>query len=485
MAFRPAFVSDALLYKLRYIVGYGIVVVLLLVVVSVDVDTLPRGVNQGEMESVVSSMQLGLRPELDWVINAPYHAVQKLSVMTLGLSRTAIVLPSLLFGIVTLVVFALTMKQWFRSSVAILTTVIATTTTPFLSMIRGGTPDIMVSFWTVLLLFAAMRLLVKHDKALVWKIVIATASVGLLYTPFGIYPLLAFVVSGLLHPHVRSRLRKIRPGRWALLIAISLFIATPLILHLVIHPASIALLSGYPTFVYYSQHLLESLRHLYYLYGTIFTSGFMGTTITPVFNIVTIILALLGLFRVIRDHHTARSYVMLTWTLVTLTCLVLAPTVHTLVLMPTLLLLAIGIETLVLDWYKLFPRNPYARVAGLIPLSILFVTVASSNLTHYFYTHRYQPSALYSQALPALKRSLDIEGNRPVILVSDAQSKPFYEILHRRYPGLSVTTELPATISQPLIVLPSSGKVFTAKTPSRIITSPSLEHSAVLRVYRP
>ena len=33
-------------------------------------------------------------------------------------------------------------------------------------------------------------------------------------------------------------------------------------------------------------------------------------------------------------------------------------------LVPAYLYMAIGIETLIGEWYRLFPRNPYARLIG-------------------------------------------------------------------------------------------------------------------------
>lgn len=484
MAFRPSFITQATLYKFRYILGYTLLFAVLLVVMTVDLNTLPNGICLKGMNTVVASMNMSLSDPLGLVINAPYHALQYLSVTIFGLERLSIVLPSIIFGAATMILFFLTMRQWFRESVAVVTTLTAVTTAPFITMLRGTTPDIMLPFWTIVLLYAAVKVLIKQQKAFVWKLIAVIAALGLLYTPFGVYTLLAFIIGGLLHPHVRSRLRRIKTYRKIILIAVACIGLVPLIIHLVQHPENIAVLTGVNVFQASLADMRATLDVFYRSYINFTDNGFIGTSIVPAFNIASVCLMVLGLFRTIKDRHTTRSYVMLSWLLITTPVMLFAPGAQHVILVPALLLLTIGSETLIVDWYKLFPRNPYARIAGLIPLTILFVTIAVTNITHYFYNHQYIATPANRESLSYIRNVLDTNDKaRPTLLVTDVQTLQFYRLLEREYSNLSVTETAPSVVTKTTLVTPEATAALG--TPSEIHTSSRKENSVTLRIYEP
>lgn len=483
MAFRPAFMQQATLYKFRFAIGYVLVFVALLVVLTLDIRELPKGISLGGMNTVVTSMQLNFHDSFNWVVNAPYHLLQKLSVTTWGLERLPAVAPSIFFGSITIIVFFLTMRQWFRESVAVVTTLTAVTTGPFITMVRSAVPDVMLPFWTIILLYAAVQVLVKQEKAFIWKLTVVIAAIGLAYTPFGIYTLLAFAVGGALHPHVRSRIRRIRLHRKIILISLGLVGLAPLVLYLIWHPSAIVTLSGIDIFSASIAHFSETLGVFYTSFINFTQSGFVGIYIAPAFNIATLCLILLGFFRCVKDRHTTRSYVILSWVILTLPAAVLAPTSQQIILIPALLLLAIGSETLVVDWYKLFPRNPYARIAGLVPLTVLFVTIAATNVTHYFYSHQYIVNPVYRNSLSSIRETLNNHQKQPLLLVTDQSTEAFYSLLKREYDSLSVTATPPDTLSVTTMVIPEVTTSFG--TPSTILTSARSEDSVTLRIYAP
>lgn len=484
MVFRASWFHQATLYKFRYILGYGFVIALLFFVIVADVSNIPNGISSAEMKQAVSSSSLHFSLDFSWVVNLPYNFIQKVSVEAFGLSRLSLVLPSLIFGVATIVVFSLTMRHWFRHSVAVVATIIAGTSVPFISMLRSGQPDIMLPFWTILLLYGAVRLLVKRDHAFHWKLLIVAASLGLLYTPYGIYPLLAIFGSALFHPHVRSRLRHIKPYRLAILAGMFVLGLVPLIICLNAKHDMIPALTGSDLIRESLSHLRDNAAHVYDLYLNISKNGFSGTQVIPIFNLATLALALLGFLKSIRDRYTARSYVLLSWILVTVATTFFMPSVMALTFLPVLLLVAIGINALITEWYGLFPRNPYARVAGLIPLSVLFLGIATGNIAHYFNNHNHISNPYFSQSLPAIQSALVTEGNHAVILVTSPDEVAFYKLLQKEHHYLTVTQTLPQNTSVPTFVLPNAEETF-ALTPSRIVTSAIKDESATLRIYRP
>ncbi len=485
MSFRPSFIQQATLYKFRYLVGYGLIIVILFFIIGADIGNVPHGISQAEMNQAVTSTSMHFSLDMSWTINGGYNFLQKLSVEAFGLSRLSLVLPSLLLGVATIILFALTMRHWFKDSVAVVATIITMTSVQFISITRSATPDILLPFWTLLLLYAAVRLLVKRDKAFLWKLTIVIASIGLLYTPFGVYPLITIFVSAFFHPHVRSRFRHIKRLRLFLLGGIAALGLVPLGIYLVTHPSAIDTLTGFSLIRSEFNGLRHGFMAIYDFYLNVTASGFIGTQIVPIFNLATIALAALGLFKSIRDRYMARSYVLLAWITSTAVTAFLMPSVIALTFVPVMLLVAIGIDTLIVEWYRLFPRNPYARIAGLVPLTILFISIGSGNISHYFDTHDHVANPYFSQSLPAVQQQLAVEGDYPVRLVATEDEAPFYSILKNEHSYLDVATTLPSSLDIPTFVLPSTGKTFAGKTPSRIITSDRGEDAVTLRIYRP
>lgn len=484
MAFHSSLLQQATLYKFRYLVGYGFIIVLLLFIIGADVGNVPHGLSQAEMSQAVTSTSLHFGVDMSWTVNGLYNFIQKLSVEAFGLSRLSLIVPSLIFGVATVAIFALTMRHWFRDSVAVVATVITMTSVPFVTMLRSATPEIMLPFWTLLLLYAAVRLLVKRDKAFLWKLTIVAASVGLLYTPLGIYPLVTIYGSAFFHPHVRSRLRHIKRTRLFLLAIIAGIGLVPLVIYLIQQPSEIARLTGLSYIQGEFTNLRQHLSEVYDMYLNVAKNGFSGTQIIPVYNLATIVLALFGFIKCARDRYMARSYVLLAWTGVALVTTILMPGSVVLTFVPMSLLVAIGIDTLIIEWYRLFPRNPYARLAGLIPLTILFLGIGYGNISHYFNNHNHLENPYFVQSLPAVQEALTTEGDHAVRLVTSEQDLPFYSILTQEHSYLTVTTEVPKTADVPTLVLPNASGTLAA-IPSRIVTSERTTDAVILRIYRP
>lgn len=486
MAFRSSILQQATLYKFRYLLGYGFIIILLLVIIGADAGNVPSGLSQAEMNQAVTSTSMGFGFDMSWTINGIYNFIQKLSVEVFGLSRLSLIVPSLIFGVMTITLFGLTMRHWFRDSVAVVATVIIVSSVPFVTMLRSATPEIMLPFWTMLLIYAAVRLLVKREKAFLLKLTIVLASIGLLYTPFGVYPLIAIFGSAFFHPHVRSRFRHIRRIRLVVLGCIAILGLVPLGLYLWQYPAAGLSLIGFDLVRDNLASLRQQIGQIYDMYLNVSKNGFSGTQVIPVYNLATLALALFGIFKCIRDRYMARSYVLLAWTGVTIVTTLLMPEIVVLTFVPMSLLLAIGIDALIVEWYRLFPKNPYARIAGLIPLTILFLGIGSGNIAHYFNNHNHIENPYFSQSLPAVREALAREGDHAVRLMTTPHEAAFYSILKQEFSYLIVTTETPTAIDMPTLVLPTTGTTLTSiAAPSRIVTSERSNNSIVLRVYRP
>src|SRR5690606_29255461 len=118
----------------------------------------------------------------------------------------------------------------------------------------------------------------------------------------------------------------------------------------------------------------------------------------------------------------------------------------------------IGIETLIREWYGLFPHNPYARITALVPLAILIGGIAFSGIIRYENSFRYNldVARYFSHDLSLVREHLSQSGESTTLVVPKSQ-KEFYSFLNREYPELTVTPQL-TTPTKIAIVAPQTLK---------------------------
>lgn len=387
-------VKNYTLYKLRFWIGYSMLLMVLVGVLLFAALYVPGGFTAEERASALQSSSLKLAdPSSLLIIDLPYHAVQKLSISLFGLSGFSVTLPSVVFGLLAAVGIVLVLSRRFSKTVGILVGGIITISAFFISLATSGTPGIMLVFWPVALLTVAsygVRGKTLHPAAVYIGSFVAALS---LFTPFSVYILLALLIGGLLHPHIRYLFRKTSPQSiWtgALIVAAA---CAAIGYATYQHPVFLAEL------VYKSAHFSTDIMtnlHLLAMQLIDFSSASTATTglLAPVFGLSALTLAAVGLYSLLYWRHSVVSYIVFSWTLLLVPILLLNPTSLALLIVPLTFLVAAGSNFLLRYWYKLFPRNPYARVFALVPITILFACVILSGTTRYFYAfHYYAPLA--------------------------------------------------------------------------------------------
>jgi len=485
---KSSFIREITLYRYRYIIGYGAFVIILFILLLFGLDAAPRGLSDGEMQAAVSSVNINiLAPTSQNVIDAPYHLLQKASIQLLGLQPLSIKLPSVILGVATGIAMVVMLQRWFRRNVAIISAILIVTSTGFISIARLGEPVIMTTFWTVMLLLASTFVLHSNKAKLLWRVV-CFVSVGLLlYSPFGTYPLIAMAIAGLLHPHVRHRLKQSKWWHFVLIIVTFALAVAPLAVAIINDPQVGIKLLGIDQLNVNPGHLFESAK-------TVLSSLFnfnhqYSTPLTlPIFGLVSTALLLLGLLKLFTASYSARSYMLFIWLGLLFVVLLFNPSAIAMVLAPAVLIMAIGIETLIREWYGLFPRNPYARIGALVPLTILLISVVSTNIERYFYGNHYAntSSSLHAE-LPAVRSALDRDdvNLNKIQLVVPADQVGFYDILRREHNTLTVTDRIPSApgAKGTLMVVGGSKQQLPSQVPYRILTNDLRENNVLLRVY--
>jgi 4-amino-4-deoxy-L-arabinose transferase-like glycosyltransferase len=381
----------------------------------------------------------------------------------------SIKLPSLLLALASAIGMFLLLRQWFSRSVAVLASAIMITTGQYLIVAQSGTTSIVYIFFSVWLLLAATMITRAKRYRFVWKILFAILAALSLYTPLSIYALVALAVIGIVHPHIRNILKRLSTLR--LFVSLFIFIAllTPLILVSISHPGIIRTLLGVPADF---PNITANIVQLFSQYFD-FVSPSSGTFMTPIFSLGSMLLILLGLFDMLRTKYTARSYTIMAWLLLLLPIIVINPRFTTITFVPLLLLLAMGLQALIGYWYRLFPLNPYARIAGLLPLIVLVGGLVFSGVERYVYGYHYDPHTVgnFSRDLRILHNPLR-STPRPIMIVSTPGEKPFYDVIAKYNHGLTVSSSFPHVISETTFVThdahqaaqPIASKILTGAT---------------------
>lgn len=430
------------LYKYRFAIAYTLLAIVVGTVLLLYGNDVPPGISQSEQQSVVTSSNFSYTQLREQNMDLPYHLLQKLSIELLGVTPYGVRLPSLIFGAFTALFLTLILRRWFQTNVAIVSCFIILTSSWFLGIARLGDPGVMIPFWTSLLLLAATYISQQTPRWKLWKIVFLFSAALSLYTPYMVYLFAATIIAAFAQPHLRYLIRE--SSKVGLGIGVFFFIAVlvPLGWSIYKDPAIIMQLlvipSNIPGPIEFGHSLWVALTN----YVNPFTVGF-STTITPVLSIASAALVGIGGYRLLSDFHSVRAYMLLIWAALLVPIIALNPNNLTVLLVPSMLVMAIGLNMVIRYWYKLFPKNPYARIFGLLPLGILMFSILQFNYQRYFYGMLYAPQiaqTFNSDVFLATQKIAKLPKNADVTMIVDAQNEPLYQIIAKYRPRTVVTS---------------------------------------------
>ncbi len=483
--------SKFALYRFRYVLAYIVFAAALATMLLVAGFYLPGGLTDAEISSALISdklnpaMLFNLNP--DELIYLPYRLLQAASVSLFGISIIGIKLPSIILGFISALGLLYLLNLWYRRNVAIITAIIAVTTNQFLLSSQAGQAGITYMFLTTMILIAASMIARRSAYAKVWVIVGFVLAAISLYMPLNVYILVALVLTSLIHPHARHMLLRKSPkvvlGAGT---TIFLLLISPLILGIINDPTILKTLLGISENIANFTGNASALLQNY----TSFSSPSSTDVITPVYGLGLVLLIGLGLYRLISAKYTAKSYIISFWLLFLLPLVCLNPSFVSITFVPVVLLVALAVEYLIWSWYRLFPRNPYARVFGLLPLGVLVVGLVVSSIDRYVYGLHYDAAVYssYSYDLPLLQRELaSLDDSASVQLVVTESNRDLYQSFarHQRYvEQLTVTTNVSQATLAPIAIVEGSLKDSVKKLPTDILVIRTMDNADRFYLYK-
>ncbi|HEV2412776.1 MAG TPA: glycosyltransferase family 39 protein [Candidatus Saccharimonadales bacterium] len=453
---KPSVLQQLILYRYRYWLAYSVLIAGTVFLLTFGLTRVAPGISAAGRQSVMTSYYWAwphLRSGFD-AVSLPYILLQKASVSLLGLSVLADRLPGVLIGLVTTFLFFLFMRELHKPHVSVLATVLFATSDWFLAIARRGTPVSMIPLVWILVFYSALQLM-RLKESLVWGAFFGFAMVLALYTPYGIWAVVAGLLTLLIHPEIRRRVSVFPGPSRALGILIFVVLLLPLSWSLYKDPSQAWELAGLsshlPHITTFLNNIWQTLRAITW-YAPIDNAYRLDHL--PLLDIGSLALLIAGLYQIVRDRHSVRTQLLGVSLILILIVTNLNPMTHdyALYLIPVFIIMASGITVLVNHWYSLFPRNPYARTFGLIPIALLFLFIVNYHYERYFVAWANAPATygVYSNDLTLVNEQIKEHPN--LLIISQPQNVSFYTILSRTHPGVQVVTSTSSAPSGPFLL---------------------------------
>lgn len=441
MNIRP--ISEWTLYRLRFVLAYGLLAITAVALLFMYGNAIPPGLGPSEQQSVINSSKVTFTELPTNIVDLPYHALQKLSVDWLGVTPLGVRLPSLIIGGLTALCMSLVLRRWFSTNVAILASLIFVSSSWFLGTARLGNPAIMIPFWTSLLLLTATYVSQQTKNWKWWRVAFAMAAAVSMYTPYMAYLFVTAGLATIAQPHLRYLLRESNKVNLFIGGFFFVLLLIPLGWGVYQNPdvarELLAVPAALPDPLQFLRDLIQAAGALINPFNT--TGG--GEYVLPLLSLVGVALLLMGGARLLRDFHSVRAHVLLIWAAVLLPVIGLNPHNLAAVMIPALLVITIGLNLIIRYWYRLFPRNPYARLFGLLPLAVLMFSIIQMNYQRYTLSMLYAPEAGAVFTPDAFMVQTEVhkaKADAPITVVVPEVQRPMYDIMASRAKNITVVS---------------------------------------------
>lgn len=478
-------ISKLFLYRHRFVIGFILLTAAYLGLLFGLPLLSPAGLSDAEMQSAARSFDLHFDSIFRGdIVDLPYRALQKLSILTFGFNSYAIKLPSIIIGAMLGGLLILLLNRWFKNNVALLASILAVLSASFLYLAGSGTPLIMLVFWPTLLLWLGSKIQGVTKPKPLYCFVFAFALLASIFTPHLIYLAFFIVLFAILHPHLRFTIKTLPTAPLILTIFIIIAGLAALVMAAFINPSIVAELLLAPGLTFNT--FIENLKVAFLPFFS-WNTAIDNIFLSPFIGLASVALAIIGLLSTTKGFFASRNSIA-SWLIVfTVILSGLNPESAILILLPMSILIAHGLRYILSKWYDLFPDNPYARISAIFPIGLFLSIMIIGGISHFLFGYRYTPMvadnfnddlSLISEHLPA---------HTTIYVLNDTTEYDFLKIydalgeyvVNDHLPGSEDTAEdqLPANFA----IMFAPEKV-NAKL-NRIITSPKSDNSDRIYIY--
>jgi len=345
-------------------------------------DSLLPAYSPTEVQSALSS-----RPFTE-IINNPVNAPYKLTVFFFSYITSNPLLATRLaaatFGIATIILFYVGMRNWYRRRIAFLATVLFACSAWFLHTARFGSPDILLP--CAVLLLTVCGYWIATAKYSRYSYVAAIIALSLcMYVPGLLWLLgVAAVVRrkdiALLSLRLNARQRAIVIGTAVVLVIL------PLLVSIIRNPHVGLELLGLPNAW---PGLVEIGKNLLYVPVSLFAFTPVNPELQlgrlPLLDIFGVVMFVLGAYYYFKHRTLDRTKLLLVFLAISTVLIAIDGPVSIAIMLPAIYVIVTGgIAQLLGRWLEVFPRNPLAKSVGITLITIAVLASCLYNIRAYF-----------------------------------------------------------------------------------------------------
>lgn len=473
--------SRFFLYRHRFVIGFTLLSIAYLALLFGLPLLAPGGLSDGEMASAAHSYALEpssiLRGD---IVNLPYRALQKLSIMFFGLSVYSVKLPSIIIGVFLGLLLILLLNRWFKNNVALLASILAVLSSSFLYLAGSGTPLIMLVFWPTLLLWLGSKIQGVTKPKPFYCFIFAFALLASIFTPHLLYLAAFIVLFAVVHPHLRFTIKTLPTVPLILTIFIILLGLTSMVVAAFVNPIIISELLLAPNLT--TSQFIDNVQVAFlplFSWNTTLESVFLS----PSVNLASITLAVIGLLSTAKGFFASRNSIAICLIIFTVFLSGLNPDSAILILLPLAILIAHGLRYILDKWYDLFPDNPYARISAIFPIGLFMGVMIISNISHFIFGYRYVPLVADEFVNDVTLIQENVATGTTIYIIDQPNEYAFYKILESTDTPYIIADSIPEDGS----LLPSTyatlGHTSIAGELTTIIASPKMDNSDRIYIY--
>lgn len=341
----------------------------------------------------------GIKDILANISFAPIKLLELIMVKIDEPNSTLLRSASALVVVISIVIFFRLIAKWHTYRIAIFATFLFAVSTYSLQLGRFTNQDAMYYLVIPSLILIGTWL---KSKRLVNRFSIAMPAISiLLYVPGFIY----FV--GILGIVFRKRIalawKFVKTKQRIFAITTSTVILLPLLYGIILYPTQITKYLAIDRLI--NEGIVDVLKvfadipSMLFLHGP--TDSFRWLAGTPIFDIASTALFILGIYAYAKGPHTLRSRLLL---LLGIMCMVIISTgtlVSVALIVPLVyIVIANGLVYLFQSWFTVFPRNPAARNTAIVLVSLLVALIAVYHLQRYFIAWPNSPQTKKALSVP-------------------------------------------------------------------------------------
>lgn len=342
--------------------------------------SLTPGLSQPEIDTYNATRSAG--QIIDNSVNAPYKTAvliaTKMADNTFGLRITGAAL-----GAIAIVLFYLLARKLLSDTAALLATLLFASSNLLLVVSRSATANVM---FLSLLAIIGVGYLIRFDKrqALAW--ILASIVIGAsLYVP----GLIIFILIAAIWQfrHCRRSFESLTP---TIIIAASVLlslIVAPLVISLIRSPELWREYLGLPSvFATPLEMIKDTLRAASSLFVYSPSNSVYWLGHQPVLDVLASVLFIFGSIRVLQRYKLDRAWLLFGILALTLVWIgITGNLLYLVMILPFIyLIIGFGIQELLGQWMRVFPRNPIARSVGLCLMVVAVALAANFQLRRYF-----------------------------------------------------------------------------------------------------